>query len=162
MKQAAATALFLLFVTGAAAHTAHFGETNTTDVPPLTDALDELDTFVSAYNENADSLPSLVKSLVSGERVNVHIDTADGEIVVGAVLDGAQVTTVKRGGIANATVEFHTDEKTVTAILAAENPRQRALDAFNSEHITYEAHGFGRSIKFAIISTVSKVLGFLI
>ncbi|MDY6765803.1 MAG: hypothetical protein SVW77_00390 [Candidatus Nanohaloarchaea archaeon] len=162
MRLLAAVVAVLLFAGAAAAHTGHFADSDTTDTQPLSDTLDELDTLVASYNENADSLPSLVKRLIAGERINVHIDTAEDEVVVGAVLDGARVARTERGGIGNATVEFYTDEERVRGALAAENPREHALAAFNSGRITYDTKGFGRAVKFAVLSTVSKVIGVLL
>ncbi len=162
MKHVAAAVFVVLMAGAVAAHAGHFDDTGTEAPASIDDAVDEIDTLAATYNENADSVPSLVESLVADERVNVHIETGDDDIVIGVVMDDARMTTVTRGGVENVTVDLYTDEETVSSILAAEDSPARAVEAFNSDHITYEAHGFGRSIKFAVISTVSKILGFLL
>lgn len=156
--------LFVLAFAGAAsAHAAHFEEPSNISYneTQVSEILGEPDTVVSAYNQNVDQLPSLAKSLVSGERINGRVETPQGEKVIGVAMDGAKIETVKMGGVENPTVEFHTDASTLETIIKAENPREEAISAFNGPQITYTAHSLGSTVKFAVLSTISKVLGFL-
>lgn len=146
-----------------AAHAGHFeGEEVAYENSTVAEIVDNPEPVVSTYNSNADELPSLVRNLVSGERINVHIETAEDEKVLGAVMDGARVDSLEDGGVENPTVEFHTDVTTLEVIATAEDPKAEAVSAFNGPRITYETHGLGSTIKFAVISVLAKVFGFLL
>ncbi|MDY6769309.1 MAG: hypothetical protein SVW02_04345 [Candidatus Nanohaloarchaea archaeon] len=161
MRRAILAFTVLLLTGTAAAHAAHFEGTDEIAYQNSTVAeiLDDTGTFISTYNSNAEQLPSLVKSLVSGEKANIHIETAEGEKVIGVAMDGAKIASVEQGGLDEPTVSIHTDASTLEVIATAENPRKEAMAAFNGPAITYKTHGLGTTIKFAVLSTLSGVIG---
>ncbi len=148
----------LLVVGSAAAHAGHSEHADTSTDVSVSAVLESPEEFADAYNRRAEQLPSLAKTLVSGERIDIHVETGDGETVIGVVMDGAKIDTVERGGVDDPTVEILTDAATLETILASENPGKRALSAFNGDGIRYRAHGLGSSVKFAVLSAVSAVL----
>ncbi|MDY6770029.1 MAG: hypothetical protein SVU88_03580 [Candidatus Nanohaloarchaea archaeon] len=169
MRTIALVAGMLVLVAPALAHTGH--DTHTTAASTgasalanatAADIIDQPDIVVETYNSNVDQLPSLVKSLVAGERINVHVEQGQNETVIGVAMDGARIARVEDGGVDDPTVSFHTDADTIDTILTAEKPGKRAVEAFNGPGITYETHGLGTTIKFAVVSTVSAVLGALL
>lgn len=145
----------LLFLSATAAVTV-----NGQQVDPQDIGQQDIDEAVQKYNQDyADQVPGLVRSIVSGERINVNISTQDGHLVFGAVMDGMTITRVEEGGIEDPTLRVYTSTGTLKTIAEAENPRKRAVQEFRGGGIRYETAGFFRSIKFGIVSTLLKVFG---
>lgn len=124
--------------------------------------LDEgtLEDVAEQYNsEYADQLPGLIRSIIANERINVYIETDEGEAVYGVVLDGANVSGIQPEAIDDPTLRVYTSMDTIEEIGAADNPRKRAVAAFKSDEIRYEAVGFFRSVTLGIVSFFITLFG---
>ncbi len=155
--------LFLVtLATAAASHAGHPEHEEAAGSINVSSLLEDPESFASTYNSRADRMPSMVKSLVSGERINVHVEAGAGDRVIGLEMEGAKVDEVVVGGVEDPSVDLYTDREVLEGVASAENPADAAVDAFNGGGITYEAHGLGSQVKFAVISALSEVLGFFL
>lgn len=161
MRKVLLLAMLLVLAGAVSAHPGHQEHSglNETGISALMENPGEL---ASLYNDNVDQLPSVARNLVSGERMNLHVDTGEGEEVIGVEMEGDRIENLSVGGVENPSVEFHTDVETIEAIANSDDPAKEAVSAFNGPGITYRAHDLGSRIKFAIISVISKILAFFV
>lgn len=129
------------------------------DVTVTQDGVENVDALVETYNNHSDQLPPAIASVIGGERINANISVDDGHVVYGIVMDGKKIDRVEDGGIDNPTLRVYTSADTIDAITSADNPRQRAVAAFNSDEIEYEAVGFVNKIKFGVMSIMMQLFG---
>lgn len=113
------------------------------------------------YNNRTDRVPDVLATVIADERINVHIETEQGNRTVGLVLDGLRVSEVRDGGLENRTLDVRTNASTVRRIVEADAPAEEAVNAYNSGAITVEAHTTTTGILTAILSFVSRIFGFL-
>ncbi len=120
--------------------------------------LDEPSRAKELWNGNADRVPGAIRSLVSGERVNLHIETDEGERVYGIVMDGAEIAAINETALDDPTLEVFVSLETIRSIASAERPSQRAVQALNSGDIRYETKGFLRGLLFGAVSLGARIL----
>jgi hypothetical protein len=94
------------------------------------DLFAELEGWSDTYNARADDVGFRGKSILSGERVNLHVRAADGSEAVysfGTDAD-ARVVDLRRGERGDATLRLATERAVIDRIVAAEDP-VRALES---------------------------------
>ncbi|MDY6774117.1 MAG: hypothetical protein SVS85_02855 [Candidatus Nanohaloarchaea archaeon] len=155
MRRTVALFLCLLLLSGTAGAVA-YGNSTTQKV------MENPARYVELYNQNVDKVPGVLRSLVSGERINLHLDTGNGNVTVGVVMDDGRIGKVEEGGIKNPTLKIYTDIGTTEAILDAERPAEKALEAYKSGEIRYRTTNMGTTIKMAVVSFFSQVFGFVL
>jgi hypothetical protein len=111
------------------------------------------------YTAFASQLPGLIASVIADERINVYIETEDGEAVYGVVLDGTNVSGLQTEAVADPTLRIYTSMDTIGSIAESENPKDRAVAAFKSDEIRYEAVGFFRRLTFGVVSILITLFG---
>lgn len=126
------------------------------------EVIENAEDYVEVYNENLESVPNPIQSLVSGEKVNLYIETEAGNRSLGAVMEDAKIEDPKGEGVDTPTLEIYTDIDTTEKILKSENVSQTALDAYNEKEIRYRTDELGTRIKMALVTFFSGVFGFLI
>lgn len=122
--------------------------------------LENVDELIADYNGNyAQQLPGLVRSIIANQRINVEISSDTETITYGVVFQGVQVTDWAEGGVNDPTLTVTTSVTTIEAIGQAENPRQRAVQAFKTGEIQYRAVGVWNQLKFGVLSALIKIFG---
>ncbi|MDY6776766.1 MAG: hypothetical protein SVQ76_01510 [Candidatus Nanohaloarchaea archaeon] len=124
------------------------------------EVIDNPSDFADIYNQNAEKVPDLVKSLVAGERINIHLSVDGRERVVGIVMNGSEVGRVVKGGLENPSISVYTSRQTVRDIVSSDQPGREAVEALNDGRITYSVEGIFNKIKFGVVSVLSRIAGF--
>ncbi|MCJ7478690.1 MAG: hypothetical protein MUP63_00740 [Candidatus Nanohaloarchaeota archaeon QJJ-7] len=126
------------------------------------EVVQNIEEYSEVYNKNIESVPSPLKRLVSGERINLYIETDEGNRSLGAVMDDAKVDRLEEGGLESPSLEIYTGINTTEKILGSSNVSQTALDAYNAGEIRYRTDELGTRIKMALVTFFSGVFGFLL
>lgn len=129
--------------------------------PASADMFNELDLMVSEYNENADNVPSLFKSMLGNEVIHLVIEMNDGsELHIKAVTENALITTFEEidpDDDIGATVKVTVKENTVYELLASENPLETFHNAMESKYIVIEPVGLFDTITFQVANILLKL-----
>jgi hypothetical protein len=90
-----------------------------------------------SYNEQAEDVRFLGKSLVSGERVTLRVTDTDGSVALYSFgVDGqARVVGLQRGETGDSTFRLTTEKVVIDRIVAAENPARALENALLSGRI---------------------------
>ncbi|MEZ5335046.1 MAG: hypothetical protein R2741_07340 [Methanolobus sp.] len=130
------------------------------------DVVSDLEVKVNEYNENADQLPSFLKSILGDEVIKLVITANDGsEIYIKAVTEDAYVTSfevVDADTEIGETILIETNEATVQEIMNSEDPITSFLDAMDSGDLVIEPVGIMNNITFTVANIVlkfSQILG---
>ena len=125
------------------------------------DVVSDLDLKVNEYNENAENLPSFLKSLLGDEVIKLVIMTNDGEeIYIKAVTENAYVTVfeeIDENTEIGETIVIGTSEDTVQSILNSEDPLATFLDAKDNGELIIEPVGFVNNVTFAVANVLLKL-----
>ena len=132
------------------------------------DIVNDLDVKVNEYNENAESLPSYLKSLLGDEVIKlVIVSDAGDEIYIKAVTENAYVTTfeeVPDDTEFDATMIIGASEATVRSVIDSETPLETFVEAKDNGDIVIEPVGLVNSITYTVANVVLKIsqlLGFI-
>nr|WP_321497650.1 hypothetical protein [uncultured Methanolobus sp.] len=132
------------------------------------DIVNDLDIKVNEYNENAESLPSYLKSLLGDEVIKlVIVSDAGDEIYIKAVTENAYVTTfeeVPEDTEFDATMIIGASEATVRSVIDSETPLETFVEAKDNGDIVIEPVGLVNSITYTVANVVLKIsqlLGFI-
>jgi hypothetical protein len=125
------------------------------------DVVSDLDIKVNEYNENAENLPSFLKSLLGDEVIKLVIMTNDGEdIYIKAVTEDAYVTVfeeIDENTDIDENIIIGTSEDTVQSILNSEEPLTTFLDAKDKDEIIIEPVGFVNNVTFTVANILLKL-----
>ncbi|WMW23317.1 hypothetical protein RE476_05685 [Methanolobus mangrovi] len=125
------------------------------------DVVSDLDIKVNEYNENADKLPSFLKSLLGNEVIKLVILTNDEEeIYIKAITEDAYITVfeeIDENDEIGETIIIGTSENTVQSILNSEDPLTTFLDAKDNGELIIEPVGFVNNLTFAVANVLLKL-----
>jgi hypothetical protein len=120
--------------------------------------LPDLTLLKQAYNSNIDQVPSFVKKIIGTERINGHLTLNDGvQLNITAVTSGGLIDELTDGRLEDPPLIVRTDEKTVLAIMEAEDPGQRLKEAMDNKEISFEAQTFTGKVKWGISTLLMRV-----
>jgi putative NIF3 family GTP cyclohydrolase 1 type 2 len=119
----------------------------------------------AAYNENVDDLPDVIKNRATNERVELTIETSDGETVTYTAItdDEARVTELREGSH-DPTLRVSTDEETIREVANADNTGAAASEAYESGDIQIEGVGVVNSVTVEVVKvghSIGSSLGLL-
>ena len=125
------------------------------------DIVSDLEIKVNEYNENAEYLPSYLKSLLGDEVIKlVIVDDAGEEIYIKAVTEDAYVTTyeeVAADDEFDATMIIGASEATVRSVMDSDTPLETFIEAKDNGDIVIEPVGLVNNITYAVANVVLKV-----
>jgi uncharacterized protein YxeA len=125
------------------------------------DIVNDLDNKVNDYNQNAEYVPSYLKSLLGNEVIKLVIVTDDGEErYIKAITEDAYITTfeeVDENTEFDATMVVGANEATVRTILNSQNPLQEFIAAKDNGEIVIEPVGLVNTVKYTVVNVVMKV-----
>jgi len=125
------------------------------------DIVNDLDNKVNEYNQNAEYVPSYLKSLLGNEVIKLVIVTDDGEErYIKAITEDAYITTfeeVDENTEFDATMVVGANEATVRTIINSQDPLQEFIAAKDNGEIVIEPVGFVNTVKYTVANVVVKV-----
>jgi leucyl-tRNA synthetase len=125
------------------------------------DIVNDLENKVNEYNQNAEYVPSYLKSLMGNEVIQLVIVTDDGEErYIKAITEDAHITTfeaVDENTEFDATMVVGANEATVRTILNSQNPLQEFIAAKDNGEIVIEPVGLVNTVKYTVANVVMKV-----
>jgi len=124
----------------------------------------ELKPLVTTYNENVDQVPSFIKPIIGGERVElVVVPTNGGQNATysAVVAKNGHITSFKNEPPQKPTVRVTTTEATVNTLMNATDKKQAFSDALKRGDITYKPLNIGSSVKLGLANIGMKAVNFI-
>lgn len=122
--------------------------------------VEDINQFIQIYNANVDQVPDFIKSIISNEKINIEVSTAQGTLQFYAVMQDSTIQSGSVGSLDDATLLISTSEETIRRIAASPDPVGELKIALNTGDVSYSGLGFFSSIKYGIISFLSGLFGF--
>jgi hypothetical protein len=108
--------------------------------------------LVSTYNENVDKVPGVARSQVSGQRIDLRIETPDGERRFAVTTrDDGRIASWEDGAIDDPTLRVETDESTLCDIATSDDPAAAFSDAYDSGAIEVSGVGPVNAVKVTVM-----------
>lgn len=125
----------------------------------------DTENLAAVYNENVDQLPDVIQNRAAGERVELNVQTSEGETMTyTAVTDeDARVTEIREGSH-DPTIRVTTDEATIREIANAENTGAATSEAYESGDIQIEGVGLTNTVTVEVVKvghSIGSALGLL-
>lgn len=119
----------------------------------------------ATYNENVADLPDVIKNRATNERVELNIETSEGETVTYTAItdDEARVTELQEGSH-DPTLRVSTDETTIREVANADDTGAAASEAYESGDIQIEGVGVVNSVTVEVVKvghSIGSSLGLL-
>lgn len=125
------------------------------------DIVNELDNKVNEYNQNAEYLPSTLKTLLGDEVVKLVIVTDNGdERYIKAITEDGYITSfeeVDEDTEFDATMIVGANEFTVRTLIRSSDPLAEFMAAKDNGEIVIEPVGLVSTVKYTVASVVMKV-----
>lgn len=122
----------------------------------------ELESLVDVYNQNVDTVPGIVRGQLSDQRIDLRIDTADGERRFAVTTDAdARITQLDETVANDPTLRVETDESTLCDITTNEDPTAAFAQAYEDGSIKLSGVGIVNSVKVGAVKVVASVVKFL-
>lgn len=99
-------------------------------------------------NANTARVPGIVKSVIGGQKANIHLSSNGTEKSYRVKVENARVTTLARGEWDNPSLDVWTDRETVEDIMESNSTAAAFRQKLKSGDIKYEEHGVLNNIKF--------------
>lgn len=104
-----------------------------------------LDQYVAKYNSHVDKAPSVLKTLLGSERVEIDIALNNGsQFKVGLETNNGLVVKTMKGGIEDPTIQLQTREDVIDTIRSASDPITAFQQAKEAGNITITGNSFFR------------------
>lgn len=121
--------------------------------------------IAAAYNENIDALPDVLQNRAADERVELNVQTSEGETVTYTATtdEDARVTEIREGSH-DPTIRVTTDEETIREVANAEDTGAAASEAYESGDIQVEGVGLTNTVKVQAVKighSIGSALGLL-
>src|SRR3989338_884102 len=117
--------------------------------------VEDINQFIQIYNANVDQVPDFIKSIISNEKINIEVSTAQGTLQFYAVMQDSTIQSGSVGSLDDATLLISTSEETIRRIAASPDPVGELKIALNTGDVSYSGLGVFSSIKYGIISFLS-------
>ena len=146
------------------AGTAGAQQANAPDANERTCSLDPADLrpLVETLNRNVDQVPSFARSQFGGERIDVRVDTPDGErrYALTTVKSG-RITDFEAGAPDDPTLRVETSRSTFCDVVTAEDPKAAFVGAYYGGDVEVTGVGSVNAAKVGAVkigATISRVL----
>lgn len=118
---------------------------------------EQMEENLDEINEQVDkALPSSLKSLLLGDRVNFQVDNT----TLGIKSNDSAITGFEEGGVEDPTLEITMNESTIEQVLQSNDTMQSFSQAYNGDRIQVEAHSLRNKVIFGAVSIANKAYGF--
>lgn len=120
-----------------------------------------LDQYVAKYNSHVDKAPSVLKTLLGSERVEIDIAQNNGsQLKVGLETNNGLVVQTMKGGIEDPTIQIQTREDVIDTIRSASDPITAFQKAKDAGNITITGNNFFSNLKLNAALSSMDVLRF--
>jgi hypothetical protein len=107
-----------------------------------------LDQYIARYNSNMDKAPTVLKTLIGSEKVELDIAMNNGsQFKVGMETNNAIVVRTVKGGIQDPTIQIQTREDVMQTISQASDPITAFQQANEAGNITITGNTFLSNMK---------------
>ncbi|MFC7203223.1 hypothetical protein ACFQJC_06830 [Haloferax namakaokahaiae] len=121
--------------------------------------LEAQDELVVAYNDNADQIPGVLRGQLSGQSVDLRIDTSSGERQYAIRTDSeGRIDSFQEGQAADPTVRVETSASTLCSIIDSNDPVTASSAAYENGEITISGVGVVNSIKIEVVKVATRLL----
>lgn len=110
----------------------------------------DLDMIKEQFNLNLDQVPRFVKSMFGNERMNIFINTGEGEREFYVVTKKGSILELKEGSLDDPSLDMWSDQETIDRISESENPTTELRSALKSKEIRYETHAVPTKIRMGL------------
>lgn len=125
------------------------------------DIVDDLENKVDEYNQNAEYVPSYLKSLLGDEVIKLVIVTDEGdERYIKVVTEDSIITTfeeVDEDTEFDATMVVGANEATVRTIINSQDPLDEFIAAKDNGEIVIEPVGLVNTVKYTVANVIMEV-----
>lgn len=123
------------------------------------------DEIASAYNQNVDQLPDVIKNRAANERVELQVERSNGEVVTYTAItdEDARVTEIREGSH-DPSIRVTTDEETIREVANAEDTPSAAAEAYKSDDVQVEGVGTVNTVTIEAVKighAIGEALGLL-
>lgn len=121
-----------------------------------------LDQYITRYNSNVDKAPTVLKSLIGSEKVELDIAMNNGsQFKVGVETNNALVVRTVKGGIEDPTIQIRTREDVMQTISSASDPIMAFQQAKEAGNISITGNNFFSNLKLnAALSSMDLLRSF--
>ena len=121
-----------------------------------------LDQYITRYNSNVDKAPTVLKSLIGSEKVELDIAMNNGsQFKVGVETNNALVVRTVKGGIEDPTIQIRTREDVMQTISSASDPITAFQQAKEAGNISITGNNFFSNLKLnAALSSMDLLRSF--
>lgn len=128
------------------------------------DIVDDISLKVDEYNENAEYLPSSLKSLLGNEVISLVIVTDDGDkLYTKAITEDGYIISfeeVDKDEEFDATMIVGANEATIRSVLRSSDPLAEFIAAKDNGEIVIEPVGIVNTVKYTVANVAMKVSQF--
>jgi len=122
-----------------------------------------LQSYVDRYNANMDNAPTILKSLLGNEKVEVNILLANGNIQnIGIQTENGLITTTVDGGFDDPSIEIKTSEETIDKIVKARDPITAFTEARDRGDVVIIGNTLTTRLKLTTVLSSVDVLRFFV
>jgi hypothetical protein len=117
--------------------------------------------YVTYYNNDISNAPSVLRSLVGNERVDINIIMNNGSVYeVGFETEDARIVRTVPGGIEDPTITVDTTESAINSIKSSSDPVGAFETARNYGQVEIEGHTITTKAKLALALSSTSVIRF--
>lgn len=123
--------------------------------------LNNLQESVDSYNSNIDTAPSVLKTLLGDEKVNITILLNNSSIVSwGFETKNAKIVRFEKGGIKNPTIDVFATEDAIYRVQSAQDPVAAYRNAEESGEVKIEGKTLGSRMKLGAALSSGEAIRF--
>ncbi len=116
--------------------------------------VENVDLLASEMDTKMESIPGIVKKVIGNTKVNIYFDSGE---VIGFVIEDAKVVEIKAEEIEEQTFDVYISDNAFEDLNAGSININNAI---KNGDISYDGRGFWGNIKFGMLTTALKILGF--
>lgn len=118
-----------------------------------------LQSLVDDYNEHVDRAPGLVRSQFAGERIDVRLETPDGDrrFALTTTTDG-RITAFEEGVADDPTLRVETTESTFCEVVGADDHSAAFVDAYEGGEIDVSGVGTVNAVKVEVVKVGAGIV----
>jgi len=168
MRTVTLTAIVVLVTLGMVAGTATVAaqpDTDLEETPTIqcdgeTGEID-VDYAVDLYNENTDSVPSLLQGVIASNTTELQIEDAEQDAYTLQTDGSMEITDVELGSADDPDVIVQTNRETACVLATADDPIDAFNTAYENDEVTVEGQGTVESAKVYVVEIAMEVMNFL-
>ncbi|MDD2473794.1 MULTISPECIES: hypothetical protein [unclassified Methanoculleus] len=107
--------------------------------------------YTLTYNEYADRLPGWVTGPFENERVDLHVESPDGVLVIGITFKDGKIVQFDAKGCPDPIVTVTTDPETVEEVMVSDRPFDAFRAAMQNGTVTIKGETFIGTLRLGLV-----------